>query len=94
MSLVVKADGDVRVRLASQPEAPVSQVSWRDNNLRGTFGGTVPTSDARRWPHIILLNLRMRQGTLSGMASAQSTADREYFALTSYASLTKAKPLR
>jgi hypothetical protein len=36
----------------------------------------------------------MRQGTLSGMASAQTTTETEYFALSSYASLTKKPAVR
>lgn len=89
MSLVFQPDGDVHVRMGGQLETLLDQLSWRNNNLRGRFAGTVPTSDARRWPHSVLLNLRLRNGTLSGMATAQTTAEPVCFALTSYASLTK-----
>ena len=46
-------------------------------------------SDASRWPHNILLNLRLRGGALTGMASAQTTTDPVYFALTSYVALSR-----
>ena len=90
LTLVVQPDGDVHVRLGSELRALLNQVSWRDNNLRGRFSGTMPTSDARRWPHSIMLNLRLRNGMLSGMATAQTTAEPVFFALTSFASLKKA----
>jgi CubicO group peptidase (beta-lactamase class C family) len=89
LSMVIQPDGDVHVRIGSDPRALLNQVTWRNNNLRGRFAGTIPTSDARRWPHSVLLNLRLRSGTLSGMATAQTTAEPVFFALTSYASLTK-----
>ena len=89
LSLVIQDDGDIHVRIGSDLRALLNQVSWRNNNLRGRFAGTIPTADARRWPHSVLLNLRLRSGTLSGMATAQTTAEPIFFALTSYASLTK-----
>jgi CubicO group peptidase (beta-lactamase class C family) len=90
LTLVVQPDGNVHVRMGSEPQALLNQVLWRNNNLRGRFSGTMPTSDTRRWPHSILLNLRLRDGTLSGMATAQTTAEPVFFALTSFASLKKA----
>jgi hypothetical protein len=91
LTLVVQPDGDVHVRLGAELRALLNQVSWRDNNLRGRFSGTMPTSDARRWAHSILLNLRLRNGTLSGMATAQTTAEPVFFALTSFASLKRGR---
>ena len=88
-TLTVKADGDVHARLEGQPAALVNDVRWQDDTLVGQFAGTIPTSDAGRWPHNILLSLRLRNDTLSGMASALTTTDVVYFALTSWASLTK-----
>jgi len=86
MSLVVQSDGVVQAQVDGQAAAALQQASWRNQNLRGFFAGTVPTSDAGRWPHRIALNLRLRGETLSGMVSAQSG---NYFALTSFASLTR-----
>jgi CubicO group peptidase (beta-lactamase class C family) len=89
MAITFQSDGAVRARLDGQLVTPVERVSWSGNHLTGRFGGTIPTSDAKRWPHSILLNLRLRNGALSGMASAQTTADPVFFALTSYASLSR-----
>lgn len=87
-TLVVEPDGDVHVRLGSERRTRLNRVFWRDNNLRGWFNGTIPTSDARRWRHNVVLNLRLRHGTLSGMATADTEGVVRY-ALTSFASLVK-----
>ncbi|HEX7778169.1 MAG TPA: serine hydrolase domain-containing protein [Vicinamibacterales bacterium] len=92
LTLTVPPDGNVHVQMGAEHRTQLNQVSWRGNNLRGRFSGTMPTSDARRWPHSVLLNLRLRAGTLSGMATAQTTAEPIFFALTSFASLKKAGP--
>ena len=89
MTLTVQPDGDVHVRLESGLEALVNGARWDNDNLTGRFAGTIPTSDASRWPHYVELSLRLRQGTLSGMASAVTTSERVYFALSSYVSLTR-----
>lgn len=88
-TLTVKPDGHVHARLDSLPEALVNDLHWEGTALVGRFAGTIPTSDAARWPHEVLLSLRMRNDTLSGMASAVTTTERVYYALTSYASLAK-----
>jgi hypothetical protein len=50
----------------------------------------MPTPDASRHPHSILLNLTLRGDVLSGQASAQNLPpDTVYFAKTSYATLKK-----
>lgn len=87
-TLVVEPDGAVHVRLGSEGRTRLTQVSWQDNNLRGWFNGTIPTSDARRWRHNVVLNLRLRRGTLSGMATLD-TEGVDRYALTSFASLVK-----
>jgi len=89
MTLVMKADGDMHVRLEGQREALLTDVRWADSTLEGRHAGTIPTSDAMRWPHDIALSLRLRGGTLSGSASALTTTDPVYFALSSYVTLTK-----
>lgn len=89
MTLVVKPDGDIHARIGDGLEAVVNEVRWRGNELIGRFAGTIPTSDASRWPHSVLLDVRLRSGTISGMATAQTTADPVHFALTSYVTLQR-----
>jgi CubicO group peptidase (beta-lactamase class C family) len=89
ITIVVQPDGDIHVKLDKEMEALLNDVHWEGTALVGRFAGTIPTPDASRWPHEVLLSLRLRNGTLSGMASAESTTDPVYYALTSYASLTR-----
>lgn len=89
MTLVVQPDGDVHVKIEGQLETILDGPSWRDNNLTGRFAGSIPTPDANRWPHHVLLNLRLRNGTLNGTASALQEIEPVYFALSSYVALTR-----
>jgi len=89
MTLVVQPDGDVHVKVEGRLETILDGPSWRDNNLTGRFAGSIPTPDATRWPHHVLLNLRLRNGTLNGTASALQEIEPVYFALSSYVALTK-----
>lgn len=89
MTLSIRPDGDVHVRLQGGLEAVLNETRWQDQTLTGRFAGVVPTSDARRWPHEIVLSLRLRGGVLGGMGAALSTTDPVYFALTSYVSLSR-----
>jgi hypothetical protein len=89
MTLVVQQDGDVHVRLGTGLESLLNEVRWQDNVLVGRFAGSVATSDAARWPHDVLVSLRLRNGALNGMVSALQVAEPVHFALTSYATLTR-----
>lgn len=60
--------------------------AWRSGVLTGSFLGTV---DAKTIPHQIGIELRLVGGKLRGQVSALSTTDPIYFALASYAELTK-----
>jgi hypothetical protein len=89
MSLVVSADGKIHAHVADEADSPGTEVVWGDSSMIARIAGTMPTSDAKHWPHSILLQLRIRDGKLSGMATAQTTADPVHFALTSYVTLDK-----
>jgi CubicO group peptidase (beta-lactamase class C family) len=89
LTVSIRPDGDVHVHLGDELETLLNDTKWEKNELTGRFAGTIPTSDASRWPHEILFSLRLRNGALTGMAAAVTTTDPVYFALTSYASLTK-----
>jgi CubicO group peptidase (beta-lactamase class C family) len=89
MKLVVQTDGDVHVSIDGGLETVLNQVRWQGNQLEGRFAGTIPTSDASRWPHNVELSVRLRGGTLNGMAAAETTTDPVYFALSSYVALSR-----
>lgn len=85
LTLLFQHDGDVHVELDEEMRTLLNYVSFRDGQLLGRFAGSIPTEDARRHPHTVLLNLRLRDGRLVGAATAQSS----FFALSSYVELKK-----
>jgi CubicO group peptidase (beta-lactamase class C family) len=89
IALLFQPDGDVHVTLGSRLKTLLSGASYTNGNLIGRFAGTIPTDEQRRHANSVLLNLRLRDGTLRGQASAMSTEDPVYYALTSYVELTK-----
>jgi hypothetical protein len=91
MTLTFQPDGDVVGTLAGQPRALLWDTAWLgDSVFVGRFAGTMPTEDARAHRHTVFLRLTLRDGTLSGMATAQTVPpDTVYFARTAYAELTR-----
>jgi CubicO group peptidase (beta-lactamase class C family) len=57
--------------------------------LFGAFTGTIPTADARRSPHYVVLALWYDGTRLRGWAAATSTDPANPYALSSYAELTR-----
>jgi CubicO group peptidase (beta-lactamase class C family) len=89
MSLLFQPDGDVHVTLGNQLRTLLTGVSYRAGNLVGRFAGTIPSDEQRRHQHSVLLDVWVRDTTLRGQASAQTTDEPVYYALTSYVELTK-----
>ncbi|MDQ3699171.1 MAG: beta-lactamase family protein [Gemmatimonadota bacterium] len=89
MALLFQPDGDVHVTLGNELRTLLTGVSYRNGNLVGRFAGTIPTDEQRRHQHSVLLDLRPRDSTLRGQATAQTTAEPIYYALTSYVELAK-----
>jgi CubicO group peptidase (beta-lactamase class C family) len=90
--LTFQPDGDVHVKMGEQLETLLNNARFKDGNLQGRFLGAIPTKDASRHRHAVLLNLWLRDGKLSGEATAQTVGEPAYFALTSYAELSKNTP--
>ena len=89
MTLIVQPDGDVHVKVENGLTSLLNNVQWRDSMLVGRFAGTIPSSDARRWAHDVVISLRLLPTGLNGMAAAATTTDPVYYALTSYVSLAR-----
>jgi CubicO group peptidase (beta-lactamase class C family) len=87
--ITFQPDGDVHVKLADELETLLNEATYRNGNLVGRFTGTIPTTDAGRHGHSVLLNVRLRDGKLSGQVTAQTTEEPIYYALTSYVELEK-----
>jgi hypothetical protein len=69
-TLRVKDCGDVLATLADDPTALVNAVTFDDNWLTGQFHGDIGTPDASRRRHHLHLDLRLREGVLSGALMA------------------------
>ena len=87
--LLVKPDGDIHVWLADQPRAILNNANLVDGRLSGQFAGQIPTSDAKRWNHFVLLGLLLQDGTLKGQANAMSLTDPSMYSLASYVDVKK-----
>ena len=94
VSMVFQEDGDIFITLKTSglesicPKKLV-RVSFENNHLRGLFTGTIPTGDAMRWKHFVVLEALLRENTLSGYVSAMSYEKRDYYELSSYIVLEK-----
>ena len=86
LTLRVQPDGDVHVQLGDELRTLLSEASFERGVLAGRFAGTIPTEDARRHAHRVLLTVRLRAGKLLGAATAQG----DHFALSSFVELRKA----
>jgi CubicO group peptidase (beta-lactamase class C family) len=94
IALLVKAD-DIHVRLGSGPNAlwtVLNAPTFRDRMLGGQFDGTIPSAEARRFPHNVGVGLLLQGDTLRGWAAAMTTDDPLTGAMSSYAELTRKGP--
>ena len=57
--------------------------------LSGQFAGTIPSEEARRFPHNVGVGLLLQGDTLRGWAAAMTTDDPLTGAMSSYAELTR-----
>lgn len=90
LTLVFQPDGDVHVRLGDGGLVTLlNDPSLRDGRLVGRFAGTIPSDHIGRHPHIVQLDLRLRDGSLIGAANAIAGDGGYYFALSSYTELRR-----
>lgn len=91
LRLEIRGRNDVHLQLGDQLETVLNEARYDEQErvLTGRFAGTVPTSDAMRRPHQVLLRLWYRDGKLGGQATAQTRTEPVYFALSSYVELKK-----
>jgi CubicO group peptidase (beta-lactamase class C family) len=91
LALMIRPD-DVHVRLGSGGNAlwtVLNFPSYRANLLGGRFAGTIPSEEAKRFPHAVGLSLLHEGGKLRGWAAAMTTDEPVTGAMSSYAELTK-----
>jgi CubicO group peptidase (beta-lactamase class C family) len=61
-----KEAGDVHVRLGEQLETLLNKAKFEGDQLTGVMQGDIGTSDANRRPYHLHLDLKLREGSLSG----------------------------
>ncbi len=86
ISLMIEADGAARAAIGTGAPANVERFRLQNGRLTGTVAATVPTPDASRTSHNVMLDLRLHDGGLSGWVSAMAP---DLFALSSYAALKR-----
>jgi len=94
VSMVFQEDGDIFITLKTSPLESVcpkklNRVFYNNNRLLGIFSGTIPTSDAMRHKHFVVLNVYFQENRLVGSVSAISNEKRDYSELSSYITLEK-----
>jgi len=89
MRLSIAADGAITAWIGDQPGAALTNAAFQNGRLSGNVAARIPTDDAGRWPHALMVGLVLRAEKLAGEVVATSMADRIYFSLASYAELTK-----
>ena len=90
VTLLVKSD-DVHVRIGG-PSAlwtAFNAPTFQNNMLGGRFVGTIPSEEARGFPHAVGMALLHQNGTLRGWAAAMTTDEPLTGAMSSYVELTK-----
>jgi CubicO group peptidase (beta-lactamase class C family) len=93
IALLFQPDGDVHVTFGNQLTTLLTGPSFTSGTLVGDFTGVIPTEDQRRHANSVRLNLRLRDGTLRGQASAVSPDGGWYYALSSYVELRRVADL-
>jgi CubicO group peptidase (beta-lactamase class C family) len=77
LTLTFQDDGDIHARLDDGLTTLVNNATWQDGWLTGEFPGDIGTPDASRRRHTLNLDLRLRDGRLTGALMAVSELPRE-----------------
>jgi hypothetical protein len=93
LALLVKPD-DVHVRFGGGNAlwTVLNVPTYRANLLGGRFTGTIPSEEARRYPHTIGVSLLLEGGKLRGWAAAVTSDEPVTGAMSSYVELTRRAP--
>ena len=101
ITLEFQRDGDVHVSLAAQFDCTwgflghpthhmlLNDVRIERNRFMGWADFTLPSADAKRYPHNTFFELVREGNTLRGCATVYARTPRMYWGLSSYAKLTK-----
>lgn len=88
---IFQEDGDVHVKIDKQMETFLNNVRFNQSNLTGRFYGTIPSGDAKQFPHDISCKLILKENFLSGYVTTNFKTSRSYGNFSSYIYLKKDK---
>jgi hypothetical protein len=94
VTMTIKPDGDVHVRIGNQLETLLNRARFENDFLTGTSYGTIPSGDARAFPHNIGYKLLLSGGRLSGYVNTEFTVPRQSGNYSSYIRLDKKEAAR
>lgn len=75
VELKILDSGDVHVRIGTQLETLLNNVTFKNGVLAGNTLSQIETSDTKRYPHTVDISLTLRGDVLNGRASANSVPD-------------------
>ena len=87
--MTFQADADIHIKVGDEMKTLVNGVRFENGRLSGDSLGTIPTSDAMRFPHQLTLNLTLRGDKLSGSVHALTTGSRFHYYIPSWITMTK-----
>lgn len=92
LEMHIAASGDVHMRIGTQLETLLNDVSFENGMLSGSSLSQIDTGDTRRRPHTVRLTLTLRGAVLNGDAMAISVPDPRWtwvYGLPHWVELTK-----
>lgn len=89
-----KPDGDIHVKLGDNFETVLSDVSFQNDTLTGSFASSIPTPDANLYRSDVDLKFWLHNGKLQGEVTSVTSTDPEHYALSSYVELGKKAPAK
>ena len=57
-------------------ETPLGEMGFQGDLFKGLFMGSINTPDAARSPHVVMVEVRLRDGRLTGYAAAVAISKR------------------
>jgi CubicO group peptidase (beta-lactamase class C family) len=91
IELSFQESGMILAAFGGGSKTSLSGVGYRNGLLSGDLTAVLPMEEAQYEPHPVTLSLRLKEGKLSGFATAEINNLRGNFSLAGYLSLTRGK---
>ncbi|MFC1725661.1 serine hydrolase domain-containing protein, partial [candidate division KSB1 bacterium] len=84
VTMIFQEDGDIHVKIGRQLKTLLDRVRFTDGILTGTSYGTIPSGDAKFFPHDVSLKMKLNKNRFYGYICTEFNADRGYGNFSSY----------